>query len=302
MKTEPSKPLRKKLGELLVENGMVTPHQLETALRSQQEYGGRLGGVLVRLGFISERNLVLFLKKHLGIPGVDLGRFKTDPHVLAFVPKDLAKKWQALPLAIKKKGDKKHLFLAMSDPTNIEAIEAIQSATKMVVQPVVASDGQLIDALGIYYDGLSGGTMHDFHDDITLDPNDTGEMMVFQGGNAYQMSESGSVTLNDEKVEPHPSKSEVSGAREKASAPPHRAQAPSPALTPPPVAAPTTTAMKDPLSALKQPEKPSHVAAPAPTPANSEGEAVKLAMAIAQLLIDRGIITKRELIELIKTM
>lgn len=258
---------RKKLGEILVEAGAITPHQLQMALRSQQEYGGRLGNVLVRLGFISERNLVLYLKKHLDLPGVDLARYEVDPHALALVPKEQAKKFQVLPLSIKDKGGKKHLFLAMSDPTNLEAIDAVQFSTGLAVHPVVAAEGQLGDAIGIYYDGLSRLHVDDFHEEIKLDEKDGGDMIVYQSGTTFDL---------------HGGKLAVDEVEER------KRRAARPSGKDDPISRPNN------LSPLKE------LSGAGILPLQGGSDSMKTILALAQLLIDRGIITKKELMDKIK--
>src|SRR3972149_9364511 len=100
-----------RLGELLVSNGLISPKQLEQALQEQKISGNKLGSSLIKLGFITEKNLVSFLSKHYGVPAIDLAEVQTDPEVIKMIPPDVVFKYQIVP--IKRVGSS--LRVAMSD-------------------------------------------------------------------------------------------------------------------------------------------------------------------------------------------
>ena len=147
--------IRKKLGALLIEAGLVDEYQLKSGLAQQKQWGGRLGHNLVKLGFLSEESLLKFLSKQLSLPCVDFGKVRIIPSVLKIVPDAMVKKYNIMPLAIKEteKG-RKTLFLAMSDPTHLDAIDEIQFTTGLAVKPVIATESSLADAIMYYYDGM----------------------------------------------------------------------------------------------------------------------------------------------------
>ena len=87
-----------RLGELLVNNGLITPKQLEEALREQKLSGNKLGSCLVKLGFMSEKNLVSFLSRHYGVPAIDLTEVQIDLEAIKTIPPDVIFKYQAIPL------------------------------------------------------------------------------------------------------------------------------------------------------------------------------------------------------------
>ena len=101
-----------RLGDLLVQSGKLTPQQLQQGLAAQKEKGGRLGSNLVRLGFLSEKELVEFLSQHFGVPAIDLNRVEIDESVVKIIPADVARKYTILPVT--KVGAK--LTIAMIDP------------------------------------------------------------------------------------------------------------------------------------------------------------------------------------------
>ena len=143
----------KKLGEMLLEKGLIDRAQLETALGRQRQWGGRLGVNLVRLGFISEITLLRFLSSQLDFPCADLAKVEISKGVCNLVPKDIVKKFNVMPLQAKEKGGKKYLYLAMADPTNIMAIDEIRFRTGLTVKPVLATDSQISKAIEKYYGG-----------------------------------------------------------------------------------------------------------------------------------------------------
>jgi len=148
---------RKKLGDLLLEAKIVDQQQLATALAHQKRWGGRLGEVLVILNFVSEDTLLKTLSKVLELPCVDLSKTKASPAAVKLVPIEMAKKCHVVPLGVKKESGKRVLFLAMSDPTNLSAIDEIQFHTGLTVKPVVATDSGISDAIRYYYDGIGFG-------------------------------------------------------------------------------------------------------------------------------------------------
>ena len=138
-----------KLGDLLVQNKLITQHQLKEALHAQTIFGGKLGTNLVELGYVNEMDLAKLLSTQLGIPCVDAAEFDNiDPDVLKIVPVALVEKHRVMPLEL----DGKTLRLAMSDPTNFPSIDEISFATGLRVEPLVAPEILLVFAIEKYYD------------------------------------------------------------------------------------------------------------------------------------------------------
>ncbi len=136
-----------RLGDLLVDAGKITAEQLQMALEAQREEGGRLGTHLVRLDYMSDPELVEFLADRYGVPAVDLTDLEIDEAVIQLVPADVARKYTVLPVA--KTGAK--LTIAMADPTNVFAMDDIKFMTGYTVEPVVASDTALREAIDDYH-------------------------------------------------------------------------------------------------------------------------------------------------------
>ncbi len=145
---------RKRLGDLLVEAGLIDSFQLRSALAEQQKWGGRLGNHLVRLKFITEEKLIKFLSQQLKIQYVDINKIKIASSTIELIPEEIATKHNILPLGIKAQGGKKALFIATSDPTNLEAVDEIQFLTGYTVKPVLAADTAISNNIKQYYNPI----------------------------------------------------------------------------------------------------------------------------------------------------
>ena len=138
----------KRLGELLVEGGLITPAQLQSAITHQKIARGRLGSNLVALGHISEEVLMDFLSHQTGVPQMDVRNIEVPPQVLKLVPHRLADQFTVLPIATQ---EPKSLVLAMSDPSDLNAIDSARFASGLHIQPVVASHSALRKAISDLY-------------------------------------------------------------------------------------------------------------------------------------------------------
>lgn len=140
-----------RLGELLVRNQLISDNQLANAISEQKKQGIRLGAALVKLGYVQEHDLASFLSKHYGVPSIDLSEFDIDPAVISLIPEEVAQKYQLVP--INRAGAT--LIVAMSDPSNIFAIDDIKFMTGFNVEVVVAAEAAIKDAIDQYYDQSS---------------------------------------------------------------------------------------------------------------------------------------------------
>jgi type IV pilus assembly protein PilB len=136
-----------RLGELLVRENLISLQQLQKAQEEQKKAGGRIGYHLTKLGFIEESELTNFLSKQYGVPSINLKEFDIDSEVVRLVPKDVAEKHQCIP--VNRAGAS--LILAMSDPSNIYAIDDIKFLTGYNIEVVVASEQAIKEALDRYY-------------------------------------------------------------------------------------------------------------------------------------------------------
>jgi type IV pilus assembly protein PilB len=167
-----------KLGQLLVNNNIIQEEQLEEALELQKKEGGRLGSNLIKLGFLTDETLVEFLSEQYGVPAVSLSHEDVEASITKLVPYDIAYKYQIFPIS--RSGAT--LTIAMTDPSNVFAIDDIKFMTGYEVKPVIASETGIKEAITKHYeqsdalqtvmDGMAGldeeglDLIHDEDEDI----------------------------------------------------------------------------------------------------------------------------------------
>ncbi|WP_461200204.1 GspE/PulE family protein [Anoxybacillus sp. TBDG-1] len=138
---------RKRLGDLLIEAGLITKEQLEETLKEKAP-GQKLGDALLQRGYITEQQLIEVLEFQLGIPHVSLYRYPIDPKLTNLVPKEFAKRNMLIPL--KQEGDR--LFVAMADPMDFFAIDDLRLSTGFHIEVAIASKDDILRAINKYYD------------------------------------------------------------------------------------------------------------------------------------------------------
>ncbi|MBN1141259.1 MAG: type IV-A pilus assembly ATPase PilB [Deltaproteobacteria bacterium] len=140
-----------RLGELLVRSQLINDEQLKKAMEEQKKNGGRLGPALIKLGFIDDKNLTAFLAKQYGVPSVDLDNLEIDSAIISQVPADIAQKYQVVPIG--RAGNT--LKIAMSDPSNLFAIDDIKFMTGFNIEVSVCSESSVKKAVDKHYDQSS---------------------------------------------------------------------------------------------------------------------------------------------------
>jgi len=138
---------RKALGQRLIDAGLISRDQLETALREQRRTGEQLGRILQSLGFVTEDGLSASLQEELGADRVSLGSIALSPELTAMVPAEMAREYQLVPLAF----DEGTLTIAMADPCNIVAVDAVRKAVGCPVTVAAASPREVRAAIERYY-------------------------------------------------------------------------------------------------------------------------------------------------------
>ena len=136
-----------KLGEILVRENLITSQQLREALEYQRGSGGRLGSNLVKLGIISDDVITAVLSRQYGVPSINLELFQIEAETIKLISHEVALKYSVLPIS--KVGAT--LTMAMADPTNVFAMDDIKFMTGLNVEPVIASETSLQDAISKYY-------------------------------------------------------------------------------------------------------------------------------------------------------
>src|SRR5262245_38259985 len=140
-----------RIGELLLKEKRISPDQLQQALNHQKSNGGKLGLNLVRMGFVKDEDITALLSRQYGVPSINLAQFAIDPTVIKLIPSDTAQKYQIIPLS--RSGAT--LTIAMTDPTNVFAMDDIKFMTGYNVEPVIASETAVVEAIQKYYQGTA---------------------------------------------------------------------------------------------------------------------------------------------------
>ena len=136
-----------RLGEILVKDSLISADQLKQALDYQKKNGGRLGTCLVKLGLVSDDDITAVLSRQYGVPSINLKFYEVDPTVIKLVPQETAVRYQIVPLS--RVGST--LTIAMTDPTNVFAMDDIKFMTGFNVEPVVASETAIAEAIHKFY-------------------------------------------------------------------------------------------------------------------------------------------------------
>ncbi|PYU23736.1 MAG: type IV-A pilus assembly ATPase PilB [Acidobacteria bacterium] len=142
-----------RLGEILVKENLITADQLKQAMAHQRQNGGRLGTALMKLGFVSDDEITEVLSRQYGVPSINLKYYEVDPAVIKLIPQDTAVRYQIVPLS--RVGST--LTIAMIDPTNVFAMDDIKFMTGFNVEPVVASESSVNEAITKFYGEVESG-------------------------------------------------------------------------------------------------------------------------------------------------
>ncbi|HSO73001.1 MAG TPA: ATPase, T2SS/T4P/T4SS family, partial [Thermodesulfobacteriota bacterium] len=152
----------RRIGELLLRENKITPQQLQEALEEQKREGGqpKIGAILVKKGFITEETLTFFLSKHFGLPQIQLEGMTFDPALTEIIPAQVARKYEILPIG----REGANLKIAISDPSNIFALDDLKFLTGSNIQLFLVSDQSLKEALDRFY--TISDTISDVLEDI----------------------------------------------------------------------------------------------------------------------------------------
>ena len=157
-----------RLGDLLVKESIITQEKLTRALEEQKKTKARLGSCVVKLGFVSDEDITTFLSRQYGVPSINLTYFEVDPSVIKLVPEETARRYEVLPLSRVASS----LTIAMVDPTNVFAMDDIKFMTGFNIEPVVASETAIQEALKKFYgsaDDQLKKITEEFDDDTALE-------------------------------------------------------------------------------------------------------------------------------------
>lgn len=149
--------LKERLKDILIGNKLISQEQLDQGLQVQKKKGGRLSDIIISLGFVKESDLISTLSVGLGLPLIDLRRFKIDHDIVKIIPSDIARHYQIIPIS--KMGDT--VTVAMADPLNIFAIDYLEAFTGYKINPIISSHQDIIQAIESTYPDNTSGVIDD---------------------------------------------------------------------------------------------------------------------------------------------
>jgi type IV pilus assembly protein PilB len=170
------------IGEILVKENFITSEQLETALKHQRQHGGRLGSILISLGFVQDDDITSVLSKQYGVPSINLAFFEIDPAVIKLISVETAQKYMVVPLS--RVGST--LTIATVDPTNVFAIDDIKFITGFNVEPVVATEASILEALEKYYGTSHAIELKKVYEEIALGEKESFELDLETGSDGEE--------------------------------------------------------------------------------------------------------------------
>lgn len=147
---------KKKLGDILKDAGLIDDFQLQSALSHQRSWGGRLGAILVDMGFVSEEDIARVMAERMHIPYVNLFEPQIPEAIVKLIKPDVAKKYGIMPA----KKDAGAVVIAMADPMDIQTLDEVRFITGLTIKPALAMDSEIKDAIRKYYDGEDVVRLH----------------------------------------------------------------------------------------------------------------------------------------------
>lgn len=139
--------IRRRIGEILIEDGLLSKAQLEEALAYQKEKGGLIGNILVEKGFVSEESLISALGKQFKVPYLPLKNYSINPDMAELLKADFCHKNQIVPFDF----DSKKIFIAVADPMNLDAIEQVRTLTGRIPQVFISRISEILNAIYFIY-------------------------------------------------------------------------------------------------------------------------------------------------------
>ena len=172
------------LGELLIREKVINQDQLKTASDYEKKNKVTISSALVTLGHVSEEEMAQALSRQLGYPYIDLSQFEVYPDVINLIPVDIAKKHMIMPIH----RIRSFLTMAMVDPTDLDVIENVRFRTSLSIQPVIASESGINDAINKYYGATDSLRVKEIIDEIAQ-ADDGAVDVIEEEGEEYSMEE-----------------------------------------------------------------------------------------------------------------
>ncbi|MBM3294615.1 MAG: type IV-A pilus assembly ATPase PilB [Candidatus Aminicenantes bacterium] len=178
------------LGDILVREKAVTPDQLRTAKDFQKKHDVPLGSALISLGYISGEEMAQSLSRQLGYPYIDLDQFEVFPDVIGLITAEAAKKQMIMPIH----RIRSFLTLAMLDPTDLDVIEDIRFRTGLSIQPVIASENGILNAINKHYGASHSLRLKKEAEEIALASADEKITILEEGPEDFEAAEIEEIT------------------------------------------------------------------------------------------------------------
>lgn len=166
--------LKDRINRLLIEKGLITPEKLSEALKAQKEKGGKLSDILAEKGFVDKKDLMVVLSEELGIPPINLARYRIDPAVVKLIPRKTAQHYQIIPVSMMANS----LTVAMVDPLNVLAIDEIKALTGFKIGILITTDKDIQSAIDQYY----GEAAHEAIEEIMAGMEKVGSVEMIEEG------------------------------------------------------------------------------------------------------------------------
>ncbi len=143
---------KKRLGEILIEDGVLTPQSLEEALNHQKKEGGLIGQILIRLGYVSEEQVIAAVGKQLKIPYLPLSCYSVNNDTALQVGEEFCRRHLVVPFD----QDEKHVFIAMGDPLNELAVQEMQKKFNLKAQIFISTPSEILNRVDLIFNASAG--------------------------------------------------------------------------------------------------------------------------------------------------
>jgi len=153
-----------KLGDFLLADKLITQDQLEQALSTQKKEPGKIGSILIRLGYVAEEDIAQALSKQFGYPSINLSKFEIDEKVVELIKPEIARKHIVMP--VHRIGS--ILTIAMGDPSNLFVLEELRFSTNLRIQAVISPESSILETIEKYYGSSTGIEAQKFLEEIEL--------------------------------------------------------------------------------------------------------------------------------------
>jgi type IV pilus assembly protein PilB len=170
-----------KIGEFLLDDNRISQEQLQNALEVQKKEPGKLGSILIRMGYVTEEDIAQALSKQFGYPSINLSKFDIDEKVLELIKPEMARKHIVMP--VHRIGS--ILTLAMADPSNLFVQEEIRFSTNLRIQAVIAPESSIIESIDKYYGSSTGIEAQKFLEEIELGDIDESSIELVEDEEDY---------------------------------------------------------------------------------------------------------------------